>query len=232
MILPAFTIFLEPENPLQFSLPGFRSSLLHGLEEYQKTALRSTHAGQSIHRYPAVLCKQVKNDLVAIGIFQGAAFLRQLAEENAGIIPGENSCRIITRDSELRTEEFGITGQLYEYEILSPWIALNQQNAKKFYDLKGKPARDAFMENILTAHLDNIAKAFDYSHDEPVTCTARVRFIRERIDRENRIVFLGKFTTNLCIPDYLGIGQLVSRGYGTIRKVPAADMQPGPEEAL
>jgi hypothetical protein len=221
MTLRIFTIFLEPVNPLQFSLPEFRSFLTGRLAEYQSTVLPGAPAGQIIHRYPAILCKLVKNDLMVIGIYQGAGFLREMTKEHAEIMSGQNRCTIASRDSEIREEEFGVTGRMYEYEILTPWLALNQQNAKKFYDLKGKPARDAFMQKILTAHLNNLAKSLDCSPGEPVTCIPHVRFIRERIDRENVIVFLGKFRTNLCIPDYLGIGQSVSQGYGTIRKIPA-----------
>lgn len=228
MTLRTFTVFLEPANPLQFSLPGFRSSLTGLLAEYQSTLPKNAPAGQVIHRYPALLCKEVKQDLLAIGICQGAGFLQDLAQEKTEILTGENCCRIVSRDFEIREEEFGITGELYDYEILTPWIALNQQNAKRFYDLKGKPARDAFMQKILTAHLNNLAKSLDRSPAGPVICIPHVRFIRERIDRENVIVFLGKFRTNLCIPDYLGIGQSVSQGYGTLRKVPA--LQESPEE--
>jgi hypothetical protein len=223
MTLPCFTVFLEPANPLQFSLPEFRASLARELAEYQSSEHRPDYAGQVIHRYPAILCKQVRNDLMVMGICQGAGFLRQLAGKSTEMMPGKNSCIITSRDPEIRGEVFGITGQIYDYEILTPWLALNQQNAKKFYDLKGKPARDAFMQKILLAHLNTIAKSLDSVPDEPVTCTAHVRFIRERIHQENMIVFLGKFTTNLCIPDYLGIGHLVSQGYGTIRKIPATD---------
>ena len=39
----------------------------------------------------------------------------------------------------------GSSDKIHTYEFLTPWLALNQQNAKKFYDLKGKPKRDAFM---------------------------------------------------------------------------------------
>jgi len=154
-----------------------------------------------------------------IGICQGARFLMTLAGENAEIIPGTNGCRIVSRDEAIRDEEFGTSGASCEYEFLTPWIALNQQNAKKFYDLKGKPARDAFMQKILTTHLNTLAKSLDYSPGEPVTCVPHIRFIRQRIDRENVIVFLGKFRTNLRIPEYLGIGQSVSQGYGTVRAV-------------
>jgi hypothetical protein len=219
MTLPIFTLFLEPVHPLQFSILEFRASLGRQLAELPASAPDAAHTGQILYRYPAILCKQLKHDLVLIGICQGARFLHQRVEKNAQILSGDNSCRIVSRDPGIRNEEFGITGRMVEYEILTPYLALNQQNAKKFYELKGKPARDAFMQKILTGHLNTLAKSLDYSSSEPITCTAHVRFIQERIDRENRIVFLGKFTTNLCIPDYLGIGQSVSSGYGSIRKI-------------
>jgi hypothetical protein len=223
MILPLFTLFLEPADPLQFSLPEFRSSLVRQLAEYMEGGSSGSPAEKILHRYPAIQCKQVKHDLLAMGICQGAGFLWETAGRNAEIMPGKNRCRIISRDPLVRNEEFGVSSTLREYEFLTPWIALNQQNAKKFYELKGKPARDTFMQKILDAHLNTLAKSLDSLPEEPVTCIPHVRFIRERIDRENVIVFLGKFRTNLRIPDYLGIGQSVSQGFGTIREVPEAE---------
>jgi hypothetical protein len=223
MILRVFTLTLEPENPLQFSLPEFRSFLTRQLAEYVSSA--DPRGGErQIHRYPAIQCKQLKTELVVIGISQGAAFLHLVTEGKTGISEGENRCSILSRDAEIREEDFGMDGGMHDYEFLTPWLALNQQYAKKFYDLSGKPARDAFMLKLLTDHLTSLAKSLDYSLPVPVTCTARVKFKRERIDRENVIVFLGKFRTNLRIPDYFGLGQSVSQGFGTIRKIaPAPD---------
>ena len=132
---------------------------------------------------------------------------------------GESTCRITARDPAIRSEPFGITDTPDTYEFLTPWLALNQQHAKKFYDLNGKPQRDAFMQKLLTTQLTTLAKSLDYDITAPITCEAKVRFLRERIDRENVMVFLGKFRTNLHIPDYLGIGRSVSQGYGTIKRI-------------
>ncbi len=222
MILPIFTLTLEPENPLRFILPDFRSELTRQLAKFPSTALPPRSAEHSIHRYPALHCKQVKGELMVIGICQGAGFLWQISSGNSQVDAGDIPCTITSRDNEIRREIFGIDGRMHEYEFLTPWLALNQQYAKKFYDLSGKPARDAFMQDLLTRHLTTLAKSLDYTLPEPVTCTAKVKFLRERIDRENVIVFLGKFKTNLCIPDYLGIGQSVSQGYGTVRAIPDA----------
>lgn len=230
MILRIFSLTLEPVNPLQFSLPEFRSALARQL--VKNPALPAVSGEHRIHRYPALHCKQVKGELKVIGICQGAGFLWQVTDGTRELEAGDIPCTIISRDPEIRNEEFGIDGGMHTYEFLTPWLALNQQYAKKFYDLSGKPARDAFMEKLLLTQLNTLAKSLDYVPPEPITCKAKVKFLRERIDRENVIVFLGKFSTNLRIPDYLGIGQSVSQGYGTVREIPAANepgMDTGPE---
>ena len=107
------------------------------------------------------------------------------------------------------------------YEFLTPWLALNQQNAKKFYLLQGKPARDAFMKKILLDNIATLAKSLGCDLPVPVTCEAKIRFTKDRINTTNVIVFSGKFQATIRIPDYLGIGQSVSVGFGTIKAIPA-----------
>lgn len=217
MILRMYTISLEPEYPLWFSADVLRSFLNRKLAEY--AALHRDDTAGFIHRYPVLQCKQIKNDLLVTGIGQGADCLWQLGHDQTVLGAGESSCRIITRDPAIRPEPFGIADTTSTYEFLTPWLALNQQHAKKFYNLKGKTERDAFMQKLLTAQLNTLAKSLDCEVTVPITCEAKVRFNRERIDRENVMVFLGKFRTNLGIPDYLGIGWSVSQGYGTIKRI-------------
>ncbi|MFA4823863.1 MAG: CRISPR-associated endonuclease Cas6 [Methanoregula sp.] len=226
MNLKIFTLALEPVNPVQFSLSELRSDIAGKLGEF--TTLRKESAAGFIHRYPVVQCKQVKSSIITLGISQGADFLYQHSEGLKEFSQGKTACTILERDTSIRHEEFGISGTTHTYEFLTPWLALNQQNAKKFYDLKGKPDRDAFMQKILTGNLETLAKSLDYKTPVPITCEAKIKFRIDRIDRENVIVFLGKFRTNIRIPEYFGIGQSVSQGFGTIKSIPDI---PGPEEA-
>jgi len=214
MILPIFTLTLEPANPLQFSVDELRSFFYKKSAEYTRLHKDSTIG--FIHRYPVVQCKQIKSMLMVIGISQGADLLQEISGGEKEFRIGENTCTISGRDQGIRNEAFTISDKIHTYDFLTPWLALNQQNAKKFYDLKGKPERDAFMQKILTGNLSTLAKSLDYDLHAPLTCESRVRFKRERIDRENVMVFLGTFKTNLRIPDYLGIGQSVTQGFGTI----------------
>jgi hypothetical protein len=218
MILPVFTLFLQPANPLHFSLEDLRTFFTRQLTD--KSASQDQSSAVHIHRYPVIQCKEVKNNLLVIGIGQGADLLRELSLKGTMLMPGQNACTIIGRDNAIVNETVGISDSLKKYEFLTPWIALNQQNAKKFYDLKGKPERDAFMQKILSRALSTFAKSIDCDLQEPLICRSKVRFRRERIHDENVMVFLGTFETNLRIPDYLGIGQSISKGFGTIRSIP------------
>lgn len=208
---------LEPVQPLRFSLEGLRSYLSRSLAGY--SSLHRLDAAGFIHRYPVIQCKEVRGNLMAIGISQGADCLLDLTRDHCMLGDAENACRITGSDPVIRNEPFGIADFPVTCEFLTPWLALNQQHAKMFYDLKGKPERDDFMQTLLTSQLRTLCKSLDYAPVSPVTCEAKVRFRRDRIGRENVMVFLGRFRTNLAIPDYLGIGWSVSQGYGTIKRI-------------
>ncbi len=218
MLLKIFTLTLEPADPIQFSLTELRSYFAGKLDEYMES--NKSNAAGFIYRYPPIQCKQVKNVLVVIGICQGAELLNQLSHEKNEISAGKNSCTILERDASIRHEEFGISGTTQTYEFLTPWLALNQQNAKKFYELKGKPGRDAFMHKILAGNLATLAKTLDYKPPVPIACEEKMKFRIDWIERESVIVFLGKFQTNCRIPDYFGIGQSISQGFGTVKSIP------------
>jgi hypothetical protein len=217
MKLPVFFLTIEPGDPLRFSSEEFRSTLTGQLADY--TRHHQTSPAASVHRYPVLQVKLVRDTYIVLGISQGASFLQDLAKDQHVLGAGTTTCRIRSGDTGIREEPFGTVATDTVYEFQTPWLALNQQNAKKFYELKGKPARDAFMLNMLSTQLNSLAKSLDYPISVPVTCTAKVRFLRERVGRENRIVFLGKFRTNLSIPDYFGIGRSISLGYGTIKRI-------------
>ncbi len=218
MILRIFTLTLEPGNPVAFSLAGLRVYLTGKLGEY--TVLHQDNSSGFVFRYPAVQCKMVKNTLMVVGISQGADFLEEISRGTEKISPVENGCVITARDPAVRTEQFGTADAMATYEFQTPWLALNQQNTRKFYELKGKPDRDVFLQKILSEGLVTLAKSLDYQPAGPIRCEERVRFRKEWIDNKSVMVFTGKFRTNLLIPDYLGMGQSVSLGFGTVRQIP------------
>lgn len=220
MFLRMYGITLTPADPSRFSLSALRTALSHACAEYRAAHDDNRPPGTILSRYPPILCGQHGPALRITGLCQGADVLWQIVDHKPEILDGTLRCHVDTRDAEIRCEPFGITDEEHEYEFITPWRALNQQNGKKFYLLQGKPSRDAFMQKLLTAQLNTLAKSLEYAPDRPITSSARVRFIRERIDRQTVMIFKGTFRTNLEIPQYLGIGQYVSQGSGWVQEIP------------
>ena len=51
-----------------------------------------------------------------------------------------------------------------------------------------------------------------------IKCDVQVRIRKSRLKDVNVMVFIGSFCVNFLIPDYLGIGKSVSRGFGAVRR--------------
>lgn len=106
------------------------------------------------------------------------------------------------------------------YRSLRPWVALNQANMKKYKDAHDEYEREAVLERVLVGNLLSLAKSMDYRVPGRVEAT----IIRHRPSRlvHKKTKLLGfrvLFSTNMIVPEWLGIGKLVSKGFGLCRKL-------------
>ncbi len=216
MILRTFSLTLEPKNPVRFSLDELRAFLLRELAEYLR--LHPDKADGFIHRYPVVQCRQIKNTLMVMGINEGAEFLKHWSDEGNEIGTAENTCTIREKSPALQEEEFGVSRTPQSYEFITPWLPFSQENNRKFYLLKGKEERDAFIRTMLVGNIFTLSKSLGYIVPGPVTADINMHFQKERIDGASVITLSGKFSLPFVIPDYLGIGRFVSAGYGVVHK--------------
>jgi hypothetical protein len=219
MILHTFTLTLGSTQPIHRSADELRGFFATRFNEYVE--LHRHNADKFIHRYPVVQYKMIGDVPTVIGINEGAEVLRQIADEYQEIRLGENTWRIVERGISPKDEEFGISDTIHSYEFATPWLALNQENYRKFYTLKGKPERDEFLRKILTSNILSMAKSLNYDMPGPVRCDAQLHFRKDRLRDVSVMVFTGKFQANFLIPDLLGIGKSVSRGFGAVRQLQA-----------
>jgi len=218
MFLRIFTLLLDSNRSRLDTFDELRPFLAKNFSKYAEA--HKDRAADFTHRYPVVQVKIVQDWIMVLGINEGADFLSQFSVGIDKFATGRSTCTIVERDASVRNEEFGISRGSTTYEFQSPWLALNEQNAKKFYELNGKAERDAFINGILARNLATLAKSLGYAPALPITAEAKVRFKKERVGDANEMVFIGRFATNLAIPDYFGIGQSVSLGFGTVRTIP------------
>jgi hypothetical protein len=217
MILHTFTLTLGSTQPIHGSAHQLRGFFATKFNEY--TELHQHNADKFIYRYPVVQYKMIDNVPTVIGINEGAEVLKQIFDEYQEIRLGENTYQIVERGISLKNEEFGISDKIRTYEFVTPWLALNQENYRKFYTLKGKTERDEFIRKILIGNIISMSKSLDYDVPGQIKCDANVHFRKDRLKDVSVMTFTGKFHANFLIPDLLGIGKSVSRGFGAVQQL-------------
>jgi hypothetical protein len=217
MILRTVTLTFDTTHPVPGSAPELREFLATEFARYSE--LHRQDAGSFIHRYPVVQCKMIRDYPTVIGINEGALFLKEFTDKTREFPIGPDTYRIAEHDILIRDEEFGIYETTHAYEFATPWLALTQENYKRFYKLTGKPARDAFVQKIFVDTLLSLSNALGYKVPAPILCDTNFHFQKDQLNRTSVMTFTGKFQANFQIPEYLGIGKSVSQGYGAVRRI-------------
>jgi hypothetical protein len=64
-----------------------------------------------------------------------------------------------------------------------------------------------------------MSKAFGYTVPDTIKCDVNVEINRSKYKNLDFTSFTGGFMTNFLIPDFIGIGKGVAKGFGTVRKM-------------
>lgn len=221
MILHTFTLTLGSTRPIRGSASELRGFFATKFTEY--TELHQHNADKFVYRYPVVQYKIIKDVPRVIGINEGAEVLKQIYDEYQEIRLGTNKYQIVERSISLKDEEFGISDKIHSYEFATPWLALNQENYHKFYGLKNHEERDVFLRKTLTGNILSMSKSLNYQVPDQIKCDLSVKIRKDQIKDVRVMTFIGTFHTNFIIPDFLGIGKSVSRGFGAVRQLTRED---------
>ena len=79
--------------------------------------------------------------------------------------------------------------------------------------------KEEILKKILVGNIISMSKGLDYTVKEKIHCWINLKEKEVIIKGIKHIGFVGEFKVNFDIPDYLGLGKSVSKGFGTIKKV-------------
>lgn len=127
---------------------------------------------------------------------------------------------MLERDIAFKNVPVGWSEVLTDYRFRTLWMPLNQQNYTE-YQQKEEGGRRDMLGRILTG---NILKSFKgiglyLPEDKRILVSMRPREERLTGFKDQLMTGItGGFTANVTLPDYIGLGKSVSRGYGAIEK--------------
>lgn len=187
-------------------------------EIYRDNILVHNHkANKVIYGYPKIQYKVLNSIPTICGIEEGVNIIKDIGNHVDFININNEIIEIFQKKIKLSKQYFGIADDYISYELLTPWMALNQNNIGK-YDCYNEIKKEELLKRILIGNILSIAKGLNYNVEENIhvwtnfqECIVNFKNIKMR-------AFRGKFKTNFIIPDYLGIGKSVARGFGTIKR--------------
>ncbi|MDZ7296316.1 MAG: CRISPR-associated endonuclease Cas6, partial [candidate division KSB1 bacterium] len=169
---------------------------------------------------PRVQFKVLDSMALLIGVAEGSALLSRLWLEVDQTTIGTDELPVLEASIRKRHDLLGNTQEAIDYRFVTPWLALNQENARRFWRLHKTIQRVSLLERILVGNCLSLAKSFGYTVREVLR--ADCSLLEEapcRLKGVQMLGFTGEFRINFLIPNYFGLGKSVSRGFGTVERV-------------
>jgi len=192
------------------------------MQQFPDQPLISHHedSGRSIYMYPRVQSKVFAGNALFLGIEEGVEFIIEIADSKPTslFLNGENFL-VKNATHEATLSNFGFTNALNQYEFISPWLGLNQNNYKKYNLLTAGKKRQQLLASILIGNMLSAAKSLGIVLGDQIDVRPFLKPITVRFKGKAMIGFNGTFRANLDLPNLIGLGKSVSRGFGTIIKI-------------
>lgn len=190
----------------------------------EKSPLLHNHFkdGSLMYKYPLVQYKVVGNVPMLVGLNDGAKLLTELFLNIRFLKLDGKDYFINHKNMENKKIELDVNDDLYNYDFINLWMALNQNNYRNYAVLlKDNLHNDIkdYLKNILIGNILSFYKGVGLHIEKKILAIIDTKEKLTKFKGNDMIAFEGRFTTNAILPDFIGLGKSVSRGFGTIRKV-------------
>jgi hypothetical protein len=187
--------------------------------KFNEYALLHQHnTDKFIYNYPLVQYKMINKTPTVIGINEGADVLTEIYDQYDVIKLNNNIYEIIERGISYKNEEFGLSDKFHTYSFETPWFALNQENFTDRYKRIDTAEQKKLLRKTLIGNILSMSKSLGYTVPEQIKCETNLHPGSGRLKGIEIATFKGEFMVNFLIPDYLGLGKSVSRGFGTVKR--------------
>lgn len=195
-------------------LRGFVAGLFPEYDEFHNHGERGW-----LYRYPIIQYKVIKGIPYIIGLNQGADKLEQVEDDLEELILGSRKVPIYEKALTISYEIIGVLDDVIEYTFVTPWMALNQTNYWQYQTGSGVEQREK-LRSVIIGNLLSLSKGLNYRVEKKIFVDiGNLKPIETRFKDQTMIAFTGNFYVNFTIPNYLGIGKSVSRGFGTVQRL-------------
>lgn len=173
------------------------------------------------YAYTLIQYKVLRGVPTIIGLADGAAQVMQTFLNLETIELDGQTVRVDDKELQVNKVKAGVISELREYRLASPLWMFNQDNYKKYRALP-ETEQPAFVKQLMNSHLVTALRGIGCEVDrDKARIMLSVRLEQKMVNAKNNRMqmYVGSFTANVALPEGIGIGKSVSKGFGTV--VPA-----------
>ena len=190
----------------------------------EHSALLHNHLedGSLRYGYPLVQYKVVDGVPTIVGLGEGAELLIGLFREIREIKIAGRTLR--ADDKELRVDRVRAafrSDDLLRYAFTTLYMPFSAEVYQRYKVLESDVERTAFIKKSLQGHLLMAFKGLDIrlQPSERIMVSPALSATTTLFKNQRMLAYRGEFTTNVELPDLIGVGRSTSRGFGTIQRL-------------
>jgi len=203
-----------------YEVPAFRGAIIDKVG--QQHVLFHNHLNDGFrYQYPTIQYKAIRHQPAIVCIDEGVDEIhRYFQQPDWSLWLGDRKMDMKVANLFLNQFTLQVWATTFKYAIHN-WIALSQENYQKYKSIEAETDRLAMLERILTANILAFAKGVGWTVEKPI----ELKIISSPVTRpvplkgQKLLAFDLQFTTNVSLPNYIGLGKSVSIGYGMIRQI-------------
>ena len=215
------TLLVTFENNIPpHQLTAFRGAVIEKVG--RENVAFHNHIGQAafVYHYPLIQYKNAFSQPAIFCLEEGVEEIHKLFGKSDWVIDFLNEKIELKVDRlDLKSTTLSVWDSDINYHLYR-WQALNENNYRAYNLLKSLSEKIQMLERILTGNILSFAKGIDWHIEKPVkVCISSMPHYRLNKMKDIQVAALDiDFSCNISLPDWIGLGKGVSKGFGVVRR--------------
>lgn len=204
-----------------YEIPAFRGAVVEKVGQENIVFHNHLNNHSLIYRYPLIQYKQIDKRPALFCIDYGVDEIHKFFKKpDWSLKIGSRWLDMKIHRLLLNQFNMQVWESSFHYNIRN-WIALNQDNYRKYQQIESEKERIALLERTLTANIISFAKGIEWNIEKEIKVSITLPVTIRPVSLKGKKVlgFNTGFTTNVFLPNYIGLGKSVSLGFGMVRQV-------------
>ena len=168
--------------------------------------------------YPRVQVKILNEQIYLVGINEGVDPIINICKNLTALNFGNITFEVQDCEIDNISEQFIPCDSFVCYSFITPWIALNHMTNGKYQSLTNEE-KPSYLNKLIGQNIIFLASEVGINLKQEILVKLKpLSLTPDPVDEHRWGAFSGAFKTNFSLPSFIGIGNGITRGFGTIYK--------------